>query len=95
VRGDERTGALLLVFRKEKALSKKAGIAAGELLRSAVAESGLVNPLTVKPELCIVVDVFEGEVHHAPRSRKRLGSEIESACREIANRWPTLGKRVA
>jgi hypothetical protein len=94
-RGQERTGALLLVFRKEKPLTKKAGTAAADLLRGAVAQSGLVHRLTVKPELCIVVDVFHGAVHHAPRSRARLSNEIESACREIAIRWPTLGRRAA
>jgi len=48
VRGEERTGALLLVFRKEKALSKHGGNAVAELLRGAVVQSRLVHPLSVK-----------------------------------------------
>lgn len=93
--GEEWNGALLLVFRKEKALTKRGGRVVADLLRGALAESRVVNAHTIKPEFCLVVDVFHEGVHHAPRSRKRLGSEIESACWQIAVLWPAIGTRAA
>lgn len=95
VRGSDQVGALLLVFRKDEALTKHGGDATAELLRGAVVEGGLIAPSSIKPELCLVVDVFHSGVHHAPRNRKRLISEIESACREISVLWPAVGRRVA
>lgn len=93
--GEEWTGALLLVFRKEKALTKRGGRVVAGLLRGTLEQSRVVNTRTIKPEFCLVVDVFHEGVHHAPRSRKRLGIEIESACRQIAILWPAIGTRAA
>ncbi len=82
-------------FRKEKALTKRVGKAVADLLRGALAQSRVFDTRTIKPEFCLVVDVFHEGVHHAPRGRKRLGVEIESACREIAILWLAIGTRAA
>ncbi len=95
MRGHDRAGALFLAFRKKKPLPTRAGTAVAELLRRGLEKSGLVNPLNIKPEFCVVVDVFRDRVYLAPRGRKILGYEIESACREIAILWPSVGRRAA
>jgi hypothetical protein len=93
--GEEWAGALLPVFRKEKALTKRGGRIVADLLRGALVHSRVFDTRTIKPEFCLVVDVFHGGVHFAPRGRKRLGVELESACRQIAVLWPAIGTRAA
>jgi hypothetical protein len=85
----------LLVFRKERALTKRGGRVVADLLRGALAHSRVENTRTIKPEFCLEVDVFHEGVHLAPRGRKRLGIELESACRQIATLWPAIGTRAA
>lgn len=80
-------GALLLVIRKGEALDERSGSAIGEMLRLALVQGGYE---AAKPTLCLVVDVFSGRNYSAPSRSQRLGNEIASACREIADRWPSL-----
>jgi hypothetical protein len=80
-------GALLVVFRKEAPLGRNGGRAVAEVLRRALLNA---SDRAVRGELCIVVDVFSGGVFTAPSHSKQLMAEIESACREIAVRWPAV-----
>lgn len=80
-------GAMLVVMNQTIGLSDRSGEAVAELLRQALARAGYEG---VRPELCLVVDVFRDRVFHAPRASKRLSEEIASACREIAMRWETM-----
>ena len=80
-------GALIPVFRKEQPLGTRGGRAVAELLRRALVECGY-RP--VNAELCVVVDVFSGEVTRASKRYQRITDEIAAACREIAVRWPSL-----
>jgi hypothetical protein len=89
-RGDTESGALLLAIRKGDALDERSGIAVGEMLRLSLIHNGY--PL-VRPTLCLIADVFGGAVYSAPSRSQRLGKEIESACREIAVRWPSIPER--
>ena len=86
-RGVEQTGGVLTVFRKEEALGQVGGTVAAELLRRGLVHAGYAN---VVPSLCVVVDVFAGKCYTAPVRSKRLTDNVESACREIAVRWPAL-----
>jgi hypothetical protein len=56
-------------------------------MRQALVESGFD---AVTPKLCIVADVFSGRVARPPARNVRLRGEIESVCREIADRWPSV-----
>lgn len=85
--GSEETGALLLAISKGVKLSDHSGRAVAEILRQALVQGGLVS---VRPKLCMVVDIFARGVFVAPPRNQRLTSEIESACREIAVRWPAI-----
>jgi hypothetical protein len=93
VRRQMRLGAVLGVFQKTQPLSDRSAQAVAELLRLAISESGLPD---VHPSDCLVVDIFRGSIHAAStRGQKRLLSEVESACREIAVRWSSLGETQA
>lgn len=87
VKGNIRSGGVLAVFRKGEALSERGAKAVAELLRRALEDSGLES---VHPSDCVVVDVFSGEIYSASTRGKRISSDIASACREIAVRWPAL-----
>lgn len=39
---------------------------------------------------CTVIDVFDRNCTAAPRAVNRRRAEIQAACREIAQRWPTI-----
>lgn len=86
-RSGRASGAMLVVMNKTIGLSDRGGEAVAELLRQALVQAGHEG---VRPDLCLVVDVFRDRVYHAPRAAKRLSEEIASACREIAMRWETL-----
>lgn len=85
--GDLQVGALIPVFRKEQGLGIRGGKAVAELLRRALVETG---QSVVQADLCIVVDVFSGDVTRASKRYRRITDEIAAACREIAVRWPSL-----
>lgn len=87
VKGEIETGALLVVFRKDVALRDIGGKAVAELLRQAINGAGRPN---VVGKMCLVVDVFSGQVFFSPRQNSRLKSDLHSACREIAVRWPEV-----
>lgn len=87
VRGATECGGLLLVFRKEAPLGRNGGRAAAEVLRRALLNAG---GQPVRADLCVVIDVFGGGVFTAPSHSKQLMADIESACREIAVRWPAV-----
>lgn len=45
------------------------------------------HTLVFKPQNCFVLDVFTGEVTHAPKAFSKRLSDIKASCREIADRW--------
>jgi hypothetical protein len=95
-RDEVQLGAILVVFRKDKTLTKHVGQSVAQLLRSALAASPLSLRGVIRPELCVVVDVFDGGIYGAPLRNTRALDEIQSACREIATRWPFIaGARAA
>lgn len=89
-RKGERFGAILVVTRKEEALTAKGGKAIAVLLRRALVANGIYTSEQIDPALCIVVDVFHNAVYEAPSRSKRVVEEIRAACREIVARWPFI-----
>lgn len=85
--GSVENGALMVAMAKRLKLSDHSGRAVAEILREALLEAGYLN---VRPRMCLVVDVFSRRVFDAPVRSQRLANEIESACREIAVRWPAI-----
>lgn len=85
--GAVENGALLLVFRKGASLDGHSGIAVAAIVLKALEQA---NQQNVIPKLCVVVDVFSAQIFRAPARNRRLTSEIESACREIAVRWSSI-----
>jgi hypothetical protein len=85
--GVVQSGAVLAVFRKNEMLGDRSGRAVAELLRRVLIEAGHPG---VRPELCIVVDIFSAKVISTTARGHRVAEEVESACREIAARWPAL-----
>jgi hypothetical protein len=85
--GKEQRGAMVGIFRKTDALGERGGKAVAELARMALLRAGFTN---IRADLCLAVDVFSGRFFTASGSGKRVASEIECACREIAARWGAI-----
>lgn len=88
-KGETETGALMLVMTQSVKLSDVSGGVVAELLRQALVQAGYPN---VHRAICLVVDVFNGAspVRTPAAAFRRLSKDIESACREIATRWPAI-----
>jgi hypothetical protein len=67
------------------------GSYAATLLHEWVAEAFGEGP----PSACLVVDVFAGKVHVAPRAFRRRRSDVAAAAEEIATVWASLHDPVA
>jgi len=91
VRGRVRQGAILAVFQKTDPLEERERKAAAEVLHRALAQ---MSQPDLHPSDCLVVDVFSGQFSCAAESQ-RMFSNISSACREIAVRWPALMPAIA
>ncbi len=85
-RGGVRLGAIKLYLVKSYPHSDESagyvGASVLEYLRRERPDDGKPDP-----ELCLVVDVFGGEIFTAPRASKSRLADIEAACEEIAGRW--------
>lgn len=92
VRGNEASGALLLVFRKERPLTKRSGQAIADIMRRAITSHALdgMASTALDPRLCLVVDVFHGGVFTPPSRSLALFRDVQSACREVSTLWPFI-----
>lgn len=85
-KGGFRQGAIKLYLVKSYPHSDASAAFVGttvlEYLRQEREQDGKVDP-----ELCLVVDVFGGEVFTAPKAYKSRLKELEAACEEIRGRW--------
>ncbi len=82
-------GAIKLYFRKSKELSEKTGKLIATVLRTYLMDTFNAAD-TVKPAKCLVMDIFSGQIHQAPKAYKRAMANVQSACEEIAIRWPSV-----
>ena len=85
----ELVGAIKLYFRKTKELNADTGKKIATVLRRYLIDE-LDGGGTIQPSKCLVVDIFGGQVHQAPAAYKRIMTDVESACEEIAVRWPSI-----
>jgi hypothetical protein len=92
VRGRERRGAILAIFQKTDPVGERPGKAVAELLRRALMQAGQPD---LHPSECVVVDIFRKQIFTAPAQSQRVFANINSACREIAVRWPTITSAMA
>ncbi len=95
-KGRVHTGAVQLVFRQEEQLSPHGGSVVAELLRQSLVErSAGTRSEEVSRDLCIVCDVFHGQVFQAPSRSVTLNRDIAAACREIRMNWPSVLQQLA
>ncbi|ODS53415.1 MAG: hypothetical protein ABS36_12240 [Acidobacteria bacterium SCN 69-37] len=78
-------GAVKLFFSKTAALNDERSRYAGAILQMAV--EGLKGAQGVGHRLCLVLDVFAGRLHQAPRTSRRRRQDVEAACSEIETMW--------
>lgn len=91
-RGSECIGGIKLYLSKNTRLGDSGLAMAGAVLhlfleRNAPPDSGCAT------RHCTVIDVFGRACSCAPRAVVRRRNDIEAACREIAQRWPTIQRR--
>jgi len=87
-RSAKAKGLLKLYLGKAHPLDQASGAAIATCLRHYAEEASV--PSEVDDRLCLVLDVFAGEVYQAPRAHKRRMRDVEPACEEIARAWPML-----
>jgi hypothetical protein len=89
---DAQYGALVVVINKSVKLAESGGKAVAELVRQSLAANGYGS---VRPDLCVAVDVFGNRVYTASGRGQRISRELASACREIAILWPSVDHKRA
>ena len=87
---ERQVGAVKLHFSTMNRLNEDALRYAATMLFAYVEETN-GRPLS---GLCEAVDVFAAAHEAAPRATRRRLHQIEAACTEIAERWPTLLRQV-
>jgi hypothetical protein len=94
VRGEGRKGAFLgaMKFRyvKTRPVDGRWAAYSATILHQFVEERLAVGGAGVERRQCRFVDVFAGKVFEAPGSYKERRNEVEAACWEIKQLWPTI-----
>lgn len=81
----EVVGAVKLFFSKTAVLNDERSRYAGAILQMAV--ESLKGAQGVDHRRCLVLDVFAGRIHQAPRTSRRRRQDVEAACSEIETMW--------
>lgn len=81
-----RVGAVKLYLSKTHPLSTEAGQYVATLVHRWVTER-IGTRGFADPSLCLVIDVFQGQLIVAPNAFRRRMVAIEAACEEIASKW--------
>lgn len=84
--GITRLGALKIYIGKTHRLGERGGEYAATVLRRYLEEHHS-DEGEVDHRLCLVLDVFDRKLHHAPRAYVRRMRDIEAACRELLLHW--------
>ncbi len=87
-RGKEFVGAIKIHLSKGHPLDEASGKYVTTLLRSHLEE--VHGSARVRPEFCILLDIFTGRYQTAPKSFRVLRKEIEAACKEIKLLWDLM-----
>ena len=89
--GSKSVGGAMLIFSKsgpDKNLPdrcKAITLLIFELLKDYVKPSE-----TLDPNLCMVIDVFNGTIYRARTQQKMLYKTVENSCGEVATVWPSV-----
>ncbi len=83
-------GALKLHIIKTNNLSKEAQKSVSVLLNEILLSSMPDSTSSIKPSLCLSVDLFKNSVECCPKSYKTRLENIEAACEEIAAVWDKI-----
>jgi len=86
--GLSECGFVKLYFGKTTALTKTMGENMATLGKYYFQH---VRKKDFERENCIVIDVFAGQIYHAPKAEKRTLKNLEACCAEIADRWEKIG----
>jgi hypothetical protein len=88
-RGSEQVGLLTFHISKTRPhTDETAALAAG--LLEVFARNNQTREVLLEPELCVVIDVFGGQVVDASAASSRDLCQLELACEEIAACWSQL-----
>lgn len=82
-------GLLKLYLSKSHPLTDDAGNYVATLVQS-YASHRFTGPKSVDRKYCFVFDVFQEKLFVAPMNHTQRRKDINAACEEIANRWPSL-----
>ncbi len=88
--GKPIVGALKLHFSKTRPLDMESGHNVAALLHRYVSEHVVRAGESPEPRLCMIWDIFTGQLFTAPRAHLRRLTLMEACCEEIAFRWRTL-----
>ena len=88
-RSSASSGAVKIYLSRNSALGEEGAAAAGAVVHMYI-EGRAPTAHVCLPRHCTVVDVFGRACYAAPRAVTRRRNEIQAACREIAQRWPTI-----
>lgn len=84
-------GAIRLHLSKTAAFNDNQGAFAATLIDWWVSEHG--GGLKSRLDHCMLIDVFTGRIHTAPKAFKMRRREIAAACQEMADLWPLITPR--
>lgn len=79
-------GEIKLCFSKTHPLDREAGEYVGTVLYEH-AQLTMSDQGKIDPRYCMIIDVFAGKVHMAPRAYIARKRDMEAACVEIALHW--------
>lgn len=83
-------GAVKLYLSKLFPFDEKASEYAGTVVHQYAHEVLGSAAAKIDPKNCYVIDIFARRVHVAPRTFKQRRKDVEAACEEIAQRWPSF-----
>lgn len=90
--GQKHIGGVIFVFSKGDAAKKnrETRCQTAALLALELSEQFLTALGNIDPEMCMVIDVFNGKLHKGTGSRKALMRDIKAACDDAKQLWPAI-----
>ncbi|WP_274628629.1 hypothetical protein [Arvimicrobium flavum] len=92
-RRDKGIGLIKPYISKSRPLSLDTSSLHGALLLM-YAEDAYRSLGEPRHDLCAVIDIFAQRTFRAPRNYRQRAKMLKAACREIADRWPSIRSRI-
>jgi hypothetical protein len=89
-RNVQRIGALILRYAKTRALPKEVGLFESAFMFGYLGKHGPREGGKPDRGLCLTLDCYSGEIHHAPGDSTYRFKEMAAVCSAIAERWPAI-----